>query len=267
MDSSDKRLSRRAVLTASGGAVGLLGAGTGRASAGLFGGHERCPEATFRPNTVPYEKHGDCSDDHPATRELQERVSRNLRKRFPTVGSLIDAGFIPYFDFATANRGDGWSHWLNPTFVGDGTAADPKRPASVLVDHRWWRPIGVMFVATRDGHRVDPPAAYRDEDGEKCSPWHAHTGLPGRYAWWKYRRLYVDWEGDETDTLPCRTPWVMHVWRFTDEGIYAHDAPPRGERGGPPAEPAGFETDAVPGEDPLSLKVLPDALAHKVKRL
>ncbi|MFC7195935.1 hypothetical protein ACFQL4_17020 [Halosimplex aquaticum] len=60
----------------------------------------------------------------------------------------------------------------------------------------------------------------------------------------------------------------MHVWRYDHpESVYAHHAPPRGNRGGPPAEDAGFETDAVPGEDPLGPEVLPDAFLHRLKHL
>ena len=57
---------------------------------------------------------------------------------------------------------------------------------------------------------------------------------------------------------------MMHVWTFPHpESVYAHGAPPQENRGGPPAEPAGFETDATPGEDRLSWKVLPDYLSDR----
>jgi hypothetical protein len=53
------------------------------------------------------------------------------------------------------------SHWLNPGYINDGGVLDPERPESVLVDHRLWRPLGVMFTATKHGNRVEkPPAVY-----------------------------------------------------------------------------------------------------------
>ena len=185
------------------------------------------------------------------------------------MGSLIDAGFIPYFDFLTAEEGAGWSHWLSPAFIGDDSVRDPTRPESVLVDHKWWRPIGVMFIATREGEQIDPPPVYEDERGDgterACVPWHAHVGLPGRYSWWKYRTYYAE-HAPLVPEIQCRTPWMMHVWAYPHpESVYAHAAPPRGSRGGPPAEEAGFETDAVPGEDALGPDVLPAVVKHRIK--
>ena len=259
-------VSRRAVLKASGGAAGLLGVGSASASGGDT---ERCPDATLRPSMIHYDHSLEtvCSDDHPATKELKADVADALEYHYPTVGALIDDGFIPYFDFFTAEEGEGWSHWINPEYLGDDSVMDPDRPESVLVDHRWWRPIGVMFIATRGGEPVEhPPAVYLDEKkDEECLPWHAHVGLPGRYGWWKYQQLYSE-HAEKSKRLPCRTPWMMHVWAYPHpESVYAHPAPPRGKRGGPPAEPAGFETDAVPGEDELGWRVLPDALRHRIK--
>jgi len=265
-DSRD--VSRRSVLKASGGAFGLLGIGSTRASDGeRLSPARQCPDATIQPGLVHYKTSGveNCADDHPATRELKRSVKDSLETHYPTVGALIDRGYIPYFDFLTSEDGDGWSHWLNPEFLSDDTIVNPDRPESILVDHKWWRPIGVMFIATREGERVDsPPPVYSDGGGE-CLPWHSHVGLPGRYAWWKYRLLYEDgFEGD-TGRLPCRTPWMMHVWAYPHpESVYAHGAPPRGNRGGPPAERAGFATDAVPGEDELDWDVFPDMLLDKV---
>ena len=267
-DTIDK-LSRRSVLQTAGGVVGSLGVGAGRVpetarAATTFG----CPDATIEPGMVHVDDSlmAVCADDHPATTELRLEVKLSLQSNFPTVGSLIDQGFIPYFDLMTSAGGAGWSHWLNPAFIGDDTNVDPDRPESVLVDHQWWRPIGVMFIATEDGEPVDPPpAVYSDDDG-KCRPWHAHIGLPGRYAWWKYQQLYEPDASGPSPRLPCRTPWMMHVWAYPHpKSVYAHGAPPPENRGGPPAEPAGFETDAVPGEDLLSWEVLPDVVRHKVK--
>lgn len=263
--------SRRAVLRAA-GAAGFLGTGTARGNSGerpLWSPH--CPDATKEPATEHYTSAGTgaCADDHPATRDIQTAVSDSLRERYPTVGALLDEGYVPYFDFATTDGEDGWSHWLNPEFIGDDAIVDPERPEAVLVDHRWWRPIGVMFIATQAGDRVDPPpAVYRNEEAGRCVPWHTHVGLPGRYAWWKYRLLYAEPSLRETGRLPCDTPWVMHVWAYPHpESVYAHDAPPPENRGGPPAEPAGFETDAVPGEDALGPEVVRGLLSKRAERL
>lgn len=170
----------------------------------------------------------------------------------PTVGVLIDAGFISYFDFFA--DGD-WSHWIHPEFIGDEAVLGPERPEPILVDHEYWRPFGVMSIATEDGDHIDPPpAVYTDdsEDGGACAPWHAHVGVPGRYAWWKYRASY-----GEPILFPYRTPWMLHVWKnHHAESIYAYSA--LEERGGPPAEPSGFETDADPDEEVLGPEHLPD---------
>ena len=271
MESHDPTtITRRGVIAASGGAMGWFGTGTTRARSDERVENIRfCPDATVRPHLVHYESSSKapCADDHPATKSLQRKVKTALRDRYSTVGALIDAGYIPYFDFMSSESEDTWSHWLNPEYIGDDTMVDPDRPESILVDHKWWRPIGVMFIATRDGEHVEtPPVIYREDDGARqCLPWHSHVGIPGRYAWWKYRLLYVDGFDDADRRLPCRTPWMMHVWAYPHpESVYAHDAPPRGNRGGPPAEPAGFETDANPGEDALSWDVLPEMLRHKV---
>lgn len=267
-------LSRRAVLRASGGAAALFGVGVARAGGGDDEESDDCSETTFEPSTVHYDDSIDavCTDDHPETQRLHEDVAAALEDEFPTVGSLIEDGYIPYFDFLAANEAAQWSHWLNPDYLGDEGVVDPERPESILVDHKWWRPIGVMFVATDEGHRVDPPPAVYEEDGDEgeeaaaCTPWHAHVGLPGRYSWWKYRTLYV--QDSPESGFPCRTPWMLHMWAYDHpESLYAHHAPPRGSRGGGPAEEAGFETDAVPGEDLLGPEVLPDALRHRLEHL
>ncbi|MGM0606204.1 MAG: hypothetical protein ACQETB_11120, partial [Halobacteriota archaeon] len=155
-----------------------------------------------------------------------------------------------------------WSHWINPEFISDGSIVDPERPESVLVDHTWWRPIGVMFIATKNGKRVDPPpSTYTDENDDACTPWHAHVGFPGRYSWWKYQKAY-----GHNATFPCRTPWMMHVWVYShSESVYAHAAPE--ERGGPPAEPPGFETEADPDEEEFGPEHLADAIRGKVEHM
>jgi hypothetical protein len=264
LDDSPSDVSRRSVLKASGGAVGLSTVGNARTIGGgrPFAG-DRCPEATTEPSMEHCETASveACADDHPATEALRDDVRASLERYYPTVGALIDQGFVPYFDLV-ASGDDDWSHWLNPEFIRDDTVVDPSRPESVLVDNRWWRPIGVMFIATRDGEPVDdPPAVYDVAERERCAPWHYHVGLPGRYAWWKYQQVYVNSLVDLSLQLPCRTPCMMHVWTFPNpNGVYAHDAPPPESRGGPPAEDPGFDTAAVPGEDKLGWDALPDGL-------
>lgn len=278
------RLSRRAILRASGASVGVLGLAVHQAGAhedhdhddghGHDGGHGHdheiydgeCPEPTVSPSMVHYDHSLEavCSDDHPATEALQAEVREALERRFPTVGALIEDGYLPYFDLFSNRGPSGWSHWINPEYIADDRVMDPERPESVLVDHQWWRPIGVMYVAVQDDEPVEsPPAVYETDGGETCVPWHAHAGLPGRYAWAKYQRV---WAGDSRMDLelPCMTPWMLHVWTYPHPtSIYAHAAPPQEDRGGPPAEPAGFETSVDPQEEPLSPEVLPDAVKHR----
>jgi len=267
--SDDPGITRRRVLRETGGTVGLLGLGTGRVAADdSREAEEHCSETTLEPSVVHYDDsiHEVCDDDHPASREIQADVGEALERKYPTVGALIDDGFVPYLDFFA--DGD-WSHWINPEYIGDGSMVDPERPESVLVDHTWWRPIGVMFVATDEGEPVDRPPSVYTEEGEAartCLPWHAHVGLPGRHAWWKYRNAYGGTAGRSEGGYPCRTPWMMHVWIHAHpESIYAHAAPDA--RGGPPASPAGFDTDADPGEEALGPEHLPDMLRGKVMQL
>jgi len=115
--------------------------------------NEYCSETTLRPSMVHYDDsiHEVCDDDHPTSQAMQADVVTSLENNYPTVGSLIDAGFIPYFDFFA--DGD-WAHWINPEFLGDGAALDAERPESILVDNTWWRPIGVMYVATDESLRT-----------------------------------------------------------------------------------------------------------------
>lgn len=279
MEPADEKtdVSRRDVLRASGGLFGFFPWNnsddddqSGDDQSSGFDVTIPCPDVTLGPSVTHYDADTtqECADDHPLTRDIQADVAESLETNFPTVGSLIDQGYIPYFDFLASQGSAGWSHWLNPGYIDDDTVMDPERPESILVDHKWWRPFGVMFIATRDGNRVDPPpAVYRDGD-TVCSPWHAHTGLPGLKAWSEYWTVYGDFHMEEILNFPCRTPWVMHVWAYPhSDGVYAHYAPPRGSRGGPPAEDPGFETDAVPGEDLLGPDVLPDALVHRVTHL
>jgi hypothetical protein len=274
MDSSDEStdVSRRDVLRRSAGAFGFLGADSSLGN-GSISIPRPCPEVTLKPSVTHYGDHGSsvCEDDHPATEAIQAEVAESLQTNYPTVGALIDQGYIPYFDFLSADGDAGWSHWLNPAYLDDSSVLDPQRPASILVDHKWWRPIGVMFIATRNGDPVSPPPAVYgedDSDDEACRPWHAHTGVAGLYSWSKFWLGYGDVLSGSILDSPCRTPWMMHVWAYANpDGVYRHGAPPRGNRGGPPAEDAGFETSAEPGEDLLSPDVLPDALVHRFSHL
>ncbi len=260
-------LSRRRLLAASGGAFALS---TGQTGATDRGSDEaartasgRCPDATVRPShehcrSATMEG---CADDHPETVALQAAVSEVLTDRYPTVGDIVDDGFLPYFD--TLDReSDGWSHWLNPDYIGDATLLDPERPESILVDNESWRPIGVMFIATRDGEPIEPPSVYGEDepDAERCSPWHYHVGLPGRKAWWYYENVHIG-AGRPSMQLPCRTPCMMHVWTVEHpDGVYAHGGPPPEYRDEPVADETGLETDAEPGEDVLDWETLPDAI-------
>ncbi|WP_226012439.1 hypothetical protein [Halomicrobium salinisoli] len=264
MNRDDERApSRRDVLRAAGGTVGLAGLATGSAAADedhTPTPHGDCPDGTVGPSMVHYDDSIEtvCSDDHPETQELHESVAAALDEQYPTVGSLIDDGFVPYFDFLTTDQATGWSHWLSPEYVGDDTIVDSERPASVLLDHQSWRPIGMMFVATRDGEPVDPPpTVYEDDDGA-CAPWHAHVGFPGRLSWWKFRVFAAEQTGAGiVPEFPCKTPWMMHVWAHPHpESRYAHDAPPPENRDVEPADP-GFETEADPDEDQFGPELLP----------
>ncbi|WP_049928766.1 hypothetical protein [Halopiger goleimassiliensis] len=323
-DSSD--VSRRTLLRASAATITVSTVGVGNASAGREQAvdlpfDDRCPEATLHPSMAHCEgaTTAACADDHPATVELRAAVRETLERRYPDAGALAEAGYRPYFDALDVVDEDGWSHWLNPEYIGDDRILDPDRPESVLVDNDSWRSIGAMFVATRNGEPVVPPAVYRADDdgfrgpitdandpidleaagpnhgdghdgqhddshdgradgaasdgradeardaegaaGERCSPWHSHAGLPGRFAWWFYRQAYG---GDLTDgekRLPCRTPCMLHVWTIDHpDGVYAHDAPPAAYRDLEPAEDPDLDTDAVPGEDALAWETVPDYL-------
>lgn len=264
-----KPITRRRALQAS-GTVTFTGLGTITAfgddstDGGLFD-DEYCEQTSLKSGMIHYDgsMHQVCGDDHPESVAIQNDVRQSLAENYPTVGALIEDGFIPYFDFFA--DGD-WAHWIQPEYIGDDEVLNPSRPESILVDNTYWRPIGVMFIATEGGDPMDPPpTVYHDEDvgafGGDCTPWHAHVGLPGRYSWWKYETVYGD-----GGTLPCRTPWMMHVWTYDhEESIYAHDAPE--ERGGPPAEPPGFETDADPNEETLGPEHLPDAVRDRGRKM
>lgn len=280
-------VSRRAVLRATGGTIGLSLAGTVRADGDDDAPPPPCDGAAHGPHMRPCSGASTegCADDHPATVDVQRRVRSALQTEYPDVGTLVERGYLPYFDVVRPGEAGGYSHWLNPEYLGDDRTLDPKRPESVLVDNLWWRPIGAMFVATDRGERVDaPPAVYGDDgDGNaaRCAPWHYHTDLPARFAWWLYRtvherdldasvRVSVDDSGLAVSAaglrLPCATACMLHVWTYPNpKGVYAHGPPPRGNRGGPPAERAGFDTPAEPGEDVLGWDVLPDDVVERAR--
>ncbi|WP_255150810.1 hypothetical protein [Halorarius halobius] len=258
-------LTRRTLLRATGGGLGVAAVGT--AAGGTVGD---CPDATRRPAMRHCETAATaaCADGHPETVRLRRRVERSLERRYATVGSLIEQGFVPYFDVLRTETG-GYSHWLKPGYIGNGSVVDPERPEAVLVDNRWWRPIGVMFVATDAGEALgEVPTVYEDDD-ERCSPWHHHVGLPGRFAWWSYEKARAIRRADDgvpTVPFPCRTPCMMHVWTYPNpKGVYAHHPPPQENRGGPPAEDAGFDTWATPGEDVLDWDCLPDDVVEEAR--
>ncbi|MDQ2050100.1 hypothetical protein RBH26_06340 [Natronolimnohabitans sp. A-GB9] len=266
------KVTRRRLLRASAGtaAFSTIGVGQAQATASETAGgsqswlDDRCPEATLEPSMGHCEDASmdGCVDDHPETIELQETVRASLEERYPDAGALVEAGFKPYFDTLDCDA-DGWSHWINPDYVGDDAMLDPERPESVLVDNESWRSIGVMFIATEDGEAVEPPAVYGDESepADRCSPWHYHAGLPGRFAWWYYRQAYERDFADGDVRLPCRTPCMMHVWTVDHpDGVYAHGGPPPAYRDREPADDPGFETDAEPGTDELDWDAIPDDL-------
>ena len=99
-----------------------------------------------------------CADDHPETTATREAVTESLASDYPNVGTLTDEGFVPCFDLLSGDEG-GYSHWLNPECIGDDTVLDAERPESVLVDDRWWRPVGAMLIGTEDGEPLDTPPA------------------------------------------------------------------------------------------------------------
>ncbi|WP_254522599.1 hypothetical protein [Natrinema caseinilyticum] len=269
-DGTDRQnVSRRSLLRASAGAASLSSVGSVRGAGDDSGRRDvrafdrECPEATLEPGMTDCDgtTTEGCADDHPATTELRSAVGETLDRRYPDVGSLIDAGFVPYFD-ALDGGDDGWSHWLSPDFIGGDAVLEPERPESVLVDNDSWRSMGVMFIATAGGDPVDPPPVY-DEGGSdgRCSPWHAHVGVPSRFGWWYYRQAYERDFAAGTLEVPCRTPCMLHIWTVDHpESVYAHDAPPAEYRDLSPADDPGFRTDAVPGEDELGWDVLPDDL-------
>ncbi len=190
--------------------------------------------------------------------------------------SLLVLGYIPYFDVVLPGVDGGVSHWLHPGYIGNSNyEPDPWRPESIVMDNEWWRPLGPMYIATDNG---DPRWANEDDEimevqeawgwgGEDrcgpCFPFHPHDGLPGRFAWWYYRQVHEsDYaSGDQEDlALPCYTAPMMHSWIYpTPDGPHGDTAgaPPRKYRPNDPPNLPGYPLPATPGEDDLSLEVLP----------
>jgi hypothetical protein len=105
-----------------------------------------------------------------------------------------------------------------------------------------------------DHHHDDP-----NGNPDRCSPWHYHAGLPGRFAWWYYKQVYEGAYREGDLELPCRTPCMLHVWTVDHpNGVYAHGAPPAEYREREPADDPEFESGATPGEDELGWDTLPD---------
>lgn len=253
--------------------------GPGHTSSHSNGGSSACPASHgLDPETCTAGEWPDCTDWPEPTKEIIRESRDSLTTNFDDVGTLLAKGFIPYFDVVLPGVNGGVSHWLNPEFIDDGTVdADPAKPESVIMDNQYWRPLGPMYIATKHGDRV-----WADEDEEiqavrqlwgyenecgTCIPWHSHSGMPGRFAWWYYRQVHEgDYASGETEdlTLPCYTPPMMHAWIYpTPHGPHSatSGAPPRRHRPSEPGIP-GYPTPAVPGQDQLSYEALPDAVAE-----
>jgi hypothetical protein len=108
-------------------------------------------------------------------------------------------------------------------------------------------------------HDHDDHHGHHEDDPDRCSPWHYHAGLPGRFAWWYYQQVYEGAYREGEIDLPCETPCMLHVWTVDHpEGVYAHGAPPAEYRPRDPADDPDFENGATPGEDELGWETLPD---------
>lgn len=276
---------RRAVLRATAVGAGALAVpGRVTAAGGDDDGSDRdsgrCPGSQLEPGHTSAPCGSASTRGCPTDRETDEAVYEqtsalvegtraSLKRTYGTVGDLVEYGYLPYFDVASPGSEGGFSHWLNPDYINDTRAKpDPRAPESVVVDNRWWRPIGAMYVATDEGDPVDDPGTLwgYEHDGGRCSPWHAHDGVPGRFAWWYYRQVYERPDGRFPVSFPCVTPCVMHTWVYPapagPHGASA-DAPLPGDRGGPPANAAGLDTPADPGAEDLSLSALPEAVRRE----
>lgn len=175
-----------------------------------------------------------CDVDHPAVVQLAADVEYSVTYLYPDMASLLARGYIPYFDLAffgpVGAMTNGFTHWLHPGYIDNGIMLDPFRPESILADE-WGRAMGIMFIAD-DGLHPGPPLYVDPDTGYECyPPWHTHTDMPARSAWWYYKTVYRG----EVDTIPEYTPEMVHIWGVPHPGgFYDHNAPPNSWREGPP---------------------------------
>jgi hypothetical protein len=191
-----------------------------------------------------HDHYAGCANDHPTTVALRSEVQRALDSVYKDVVALVALGFHPYFDSLVPGGyppgGEGISHWLNPNHIDNGNVLDPWKPEAILLDE-WNNPIGMMFI---NDVGVAPVPVYVDDDGTACSPWHPHTDMPARVAWYYYRAIYDrEMEGE----VPEQTPEMMHVWAIDNPaGVYAaHDLPPSENRQGPPGPLPSYLADGI----------------------
>lgn len=102
------------------------------------------------------------------------------------------------------------------------------------------------------------------DDCVTCAPWHGHTDLPARFAWWYYRQVYDRAKIAEKEVnLWCVTPAMLHVWTVAHPGgVYAHPGPPNEYR------PTGqCVPDTGFGQMGVWLKLTLNLLPRKIQRL
>lgn len=254
---------------------------------------EGCPDGTGLSNCEDGEEWPDCTTWPEPTKAIIRESREALTTAYDDVGTLIAEGYIPYFDVVLPGAADGVSHWLNPDYINNTDAKpDPWKPESVMFENKYWSPIGPMFIGSDEGalvHDVQSLWGY-DRDGDvewhvgyedsvsdpsyaggnrsvracgPCYPMHGHDGMPGRFAWWYYRQVHeADYaSGNPEDlTLPCYTAPMMHAWIFpTQAGPHSatSGAPSSSYEPGRTPNRPGYPTPATPGEDRLSMDVLP----------
>lgn len=219
----------------------------------------------------------DCTNWPEPTKEIVKESREALTSTYNDVGTLLARGYIPYFDVVTPGFDGGVSHWLNPEYIADSQLEpNPQRPDALVLDNNTFRPLGPMYIATKEGDVV-----WDDEEEEimeareawgyesdcgRCDPFHPHNGMAGRFAWWYYRQVHeADYaSGDPDDVmLPCYTAPMMHSWIYpTPDGPHGDTggAPPMEYRPDEPVVVPSFLSEIelpLPGEDELSLDVLP----------
>lgn len=261
-----------------------------------------CPDGTGLGEDCTTEQWPDCTSWPEPTKELIKDSREALTTVYDNVGTLIAEGYVPYFDVLVPGGASrvsdftGVSHWFNPDYLNNtDPAPDPLRPESIMLENKYWSPIGPMFIGTNEGdiqYGVDDLWGYEstaDEDGSRavwhlgyegdrtlkrppcgeCYPMHAHDGMPARIMWWLYRQAFEqDFTSGELEdvTLHCFSPPMMHAWIFpTEAGPHSptSGAPTEGYEVGRLPNTPGFETPAVPGEDDLTFDVLPEAVQER----